>query len=79
MSAPFVPPTAEDLLALRALAERQLSPEEFEAYVRAPWAEGELEGTFALIDWFQRRYPTPLERLRYGRRAMRRARDRMPR
>ncbi len=49
--------------------DRSLSPEEFAAYIDAPWAPGELEEIHRLIDWFTRRYPTPLERLEAGRRA----------
>lgn len=78
MTAPFVPPTREQLERVRALAERRLTAAELDAYVHAPWADGEREGTRELIDWFVRRYPTPLERLRAARRAYRRARARMP-
>lgn len=54
---------------LQAFAERRLTPEEFEAYCTAPVSDWERENTAALIDWFTRRYPTPLERLAYARRA----------
>jgi hypothetical protein len=48
-----------------------LSPEE--ARIRLAKAmreldEGELENLAELIDWFRRRYPTPLDRFRYLRR-----------
>ena len=49
--------------------DRNLSPEEFQAWIDAPWAPGELEEIHDLIDWFTRRYPTVLERLEAGRRA----------
>jgi hypothetical protein len=78
MTSPFVPPTPEEVERLHALSERRLSPAEFDAYVNAPWGEGEREHTLELIAWFQRRYPTPIERLRAARRAMLRARRRMP-
>ena len=71
MSDPRVmnPPDAEALARVRALAERRLSPEEFEAYVRAPMSEAEREEILASIAWFTRRYPTPGERLAAARRA----------
>ena len=54
--------------AIRLAAERQLTPEE-----AAPWlepaSEAEREEVLALRAWFCRRYPTPLERLAYVRRA----------
>ena len=40
-----------------------MSPEAFAARVAAPWTENELTDFLALIEWFQRRYPTPQERL----------------
>jgi hypothetical protein len=63
---------------LRAFAERRLSREEFEAYVRAPVTDFEREQRQELIDWFRRRYPTPAERLAYVRRAYRRWAAAMP-
>lgn len=54
----------EQLASLEAWEQRELSPEEFAARVAAPWTERELEDFTALVAWFQRRYPTPLERLR---------------
>lgn len=64
----FVPPTPEQLEAVRAYAERRLSPEEFRAWVEAPVSDAEREDAFALIDWFRRRYPQPIDRLRASRR-----------
>jgi hypothetical protein len=79
MTERFRPPSPEQVAHVRALAERQLSAAELDAYVRAPWGDGELEAAAELITWFMRRYPTPLDRLRAARRAYRRARMRMPR
>jgi hypothetical protein len=48
-----------------------LSPEEAEtrlAMAMRELDEGELENLTGLIDWFRRRYPTPLDRFRYLRR-----------
>jgi hypothetical protein len=53
-------------------AERALTPEEWRAYVEAPMDADERRAIEELFDWFTRRYPTPLERLRYIRRVMRR-------
>ena len=78
MTTPFVRPNAEQLARVRALAERSLSREELDAYVNAPWTAEEHEATADLTAWFRRRYPTPLDRLRAGRRAYRRALTRMP-
>ena len=63
---------AEDVEHVRALAERRLSRDEWEAYVGQPPTDEEREETSALLDWFLRRYPTPADRLRYARRAYRR-------
>lgn len=65
-------PTDEGRERLRAFAERRLSPEEFEAYVRAPISDAERSATLELVAWFCRRYPTAGERLAYVRRAYRR-------
>jgi hypothetical protein len=48
--------------------DRRLGPDEFEAWVRAPIDPVEAEELDGLIDWFQRRYPTPASRLAYARR-----------
>jgi hypothetical protein len=56
--------TPEQRAELEEWEERQLSPEEFAARVAAPWTEQELEDFHALVTWFNRRYPTPIERLR---------------
>lgn len=78
MTERFVAPSAEQVARVRRLAERRLAPAEFDAYVDAPWANGEREAATELIVWFVRRYPTPLQRLQAARRAYRRARTRMP-
>lgn len=54
--------------------ERRLSPEEFDARVKEAIASldgPEGEQIAELIRWFQRRYPTPQERLAYCRRRIR--------
>lgn len=55
--------TPEQRAELAAFEERPLSPEAFAERVAAPWTEDERADFVALIEWFQRRYPTPLERL----------------
>ncbi len=62
-------PDPEALARVHALAERRLSPEEFEAYVRAPMSDAEREEILASVAWFMKRYPTPGERLAAARRA----------
>jgi hypothetical protein len=59
----FAPLTDEERAALEAWENRRLSPAEFDARVNAPWTEQEREDFHALVDWFNRRYPTPGERL----------------
>jgi hypothetical protein len=60
-----IPKFSDDQLAeLEAWENRRLTPEEFDARVRAPWTEDELSDFRGLIEWFQRRYPTPGERLK---------------
>ena len=54
---------------VRALSERQLSPEEVRAALAVPLGEAEEEESRSLIRWFRRRYPTPADRLAYARRA----------
>ena len=53
---------------IRELADRRLSPEEFEARLAAPLGKEERAEMRQLIDWFRRRYPTPHERRRSARR-----------
>jgi len=59
----------EVIARIRAIAERQLSPEEFDAAWRVPIGGAERQDILSLIAWFTRRYPTPAERLVYVRRA----------
>lgn len=54
---------------LHRLANRTLEPAEARAYLAAPITDAEREDVLALVRWFRRRYPSPLERLRYVRRA----------
>ena len=51
------------------IANRRLTAAEARAYLDAPTTEAERDEVLALAEWFQRRYPTPLERLAYVRRA----------
>ena len=69
---PLAPPSPKALERLRALSERQLSPEEVRAALAQPLGEAEEEDSRSLIRWFRRRYPTPGARLAYARRAYRR-------
>ena len=57
---------------LRALAERTLSVEEWNARLAVPITAEEHENTMELVRWFRRRYPTPADRLAYVRRAYKR-------
>lgn len=54
---------------LLALQNRRLSSAEAQAYLDAPASDTEREQLQELVAWFQRRYPSPLERLAYVRRA----------
>jgi hypothetical protein len=56
----------------RAFADRSLSREEVEQGLRTPIGDDERAEVLSLVAWFCRRYPTPLERLAYERRAYRR-------
>jgi hypothetical protein len=57
---------------LRAFHNRQLQPAEARAYLDAPISDLEREEVLALVHWFERRYPSPAERLAYTRGAYRR-------
>jgi hypothetical protein len=65
------PPSPAALARIRDLADRPLSAEEFAARLAIPISEEERRETRQLIRWFQRRYPTPHERLRSARRLYR--------
>ena len=74
----FVPPPPEVVKMLREEAERELSPEEYARACERGMSPEEEEEALALFDWFTRRYPTPMERVAWGRRAYYAARRRMP-
>jgi hypothetical protein len=57
---------------LVALADRQLSEEEWRAEMAIPLSPEEIENTLALVRWFRRRYPDVASRLAYARRAYKR-------
>ncbi len=75
---PLTPPSPELVARIRELANRQLSPEEFEAARAIPLGEEEFEEKLTLMRWFRRRYPTPADRLAYARRAYARWKRAMP-
>jgi hypothetical protein len=54
---------------VRQIAERQLSAEEFNAYINAPMEEAERQEILDSVAWFTKRYPTPGDRLAAARRA----------
>jgi hypothetical protein len=60
---------------VRELTERSLSIEEANGYLSTPITDDERRATLELVEWFCRRYPTPLDRLRYVTRAYRRWRQ----
>ncbi|MES1164534.1 MAG: hypothetical protein ABUR63_02150 [Verrucomicrobiota bacterium] len=61
-----------DVERVKALSERRLTPEEWDAYVNQPVTAEEEREMRELLSWFSRRYPTPADRLRYARRAYQR-------
>ena len=54
---------------IRALTERRVTIGEVRSAVHDPISATEREDVAALVRWFTTRYPTPLERLAYVRRA----------
>jgi hypothetical protein len=56
--------TPEQRAEIEAWENRALTPEEFEARVRAPWSDREREDFDQLVRWFRTRYPTAGDRLR---------------
>lgn len=60
--------STEQIAKVEALASRTLTPDELRAWADGPIGPDELAESVALIRWFLRRYPTPAERLRWGRR-----------
>jgi hypothetical protein len=69
---PIRVPSPGALARIREISERTLTADEMRAALAAPIAAAEEEETLSLIRWFKGRYPTPGERLAYGRRAYRR-------
>lgn len=60
----------DDVVAeLHRLAERRLSSDDLDAYVDAPMSDAERDEIISLFEWYTRRFPTPLARLRDARRA----------
>lgn len=57
---------------LAASVDRELAPEEARAYLTHPVTPDERDQVLELVRWFRARYPTPLERLAYVRRAYQR-------
>jgi hypothetical protein len=70
MSTPSLSPEARARLA--AFANRRLSDEEWRAQSEIPISSEEIEHTLSLVRWFRTRYPDPMSRLAYARRAYRR-------
>jgi hypothetical protein len=68
MSRPYEPPPPDIARRIAEISERRMTSEAFEELVAMPWAEGEREDLRDHIAWFMRRYPSPLERLRWVRR-----------
>lgn len=54
---------------LREQIDRIVTSDEARRYIDAPITLEERDAVRALCDWFIRRYPTPLDRLAYVRRA----------
>ncbi|HEX7780072.1 MAG TPA: hypothetical protein VF424_12565 [Vicinamibacterales bacterium] len=54
---------------IRDIVNRELTPEEARAYLDQPVTPEERDSVLDLVRWFTTRYPTPLERLAYARRA----------
>jgi hypothetical protein len=54
---------------LAKLIDRRVSPAELREALDTPLTDAEREDILALSRWFCKRYPTPLERLAYIRRA----------
>jgi hypothetical protein len=71
-------PSNEALKRIRAIAERQLSAEELDAYVHAPMSEAERQEILDSVAWFRRRYPTAGDRLAAARRAYKQWASGMP-
>lgn len=68
MEPPF-PPDPATRERLRAIAERRLDSDEVAAMLAIPVTPEERQEVLDMARWFQRRYPTPAERLAWARRA----------
>ncbi len=66
------PADAATRARLRALHEAPLPREEFLRRLAIPLSDEERAATLELVRWFRRRYPTPLARLAWARRAHKR-------
>ena len=75
----MTPPSTEALSRVRQIAERQLSAEEFNAYINAPMEEAERREILDSVAWFTKRYPTPGARLAAARHAYKSWAQGMPR
>lgn len=62
---------ATDSVAARIAREvtRRATADEIRRYLDAPVTDEERQEVLSLLAWFRRRYPDPMERLRYVRRA----------
>ena len=78
MTSRYVKPPREVVEEMRRFANRELSREEFDAWVNAPMSDDEREEIESLIDWFTRRFPTPAERMASARRSYKAAEARAP-
>ncbi len=61
-------PPPEVVDRIRRMSERKLSAEEFEAYLAGTRSVDERRDMQEQIAWFCRRYPRPIDRLRWARR-----------
>jgi hypothetical protein len=62
-------PSARTASRLRDISDRVLPAEEIRASLAVPISASEREDVLSLIRWFRRRYPRPVDRLAYVRRA----------
>lgn len=62
-------PEPSALSRIRAESQRVLSADEVREAIDAPIGEDEREDVLSLVRWFRRRYPDPVDRLAYVRRA----------
>ena len=55
--------------SFNSFRNRRLNAAQAREYLDAPVSDPERDEVLALVRWFRRRYPTPIERLAYVRRA----------